>query len=324
MDVKEQSLRNDRLAARFGHPAIYKPLITPMVHAKAQNLLASIYRGRLSDGRDGSVGDSLSVSGYSDSYVLDNMSSVNAGKLSPSMPGFEVVPESRLDFEFYKNRDEFAADHGAGELFGTPSDLVRPGTPGTIGSGPGSEPSSRPGTPVGGMGFGGNRRAFSPYSGYMSPPPQSTGYPGQPVYPRSPMYSHGNDSGANLVTNAADAPVSTPSFPPTPNTYGSRDMSLDGTNTTTSRGSGGRGIAHAHAHAHTRAPGMLGGGPQGYGGLPQTDDLDVVQSPPLASLSQDPTQYDYFRGGRRREGAEGGGATPGAATRGGGSGWGGN
>ncbi|KAJ4300548.1 hypothetical protein N0V88_003226 [Collariella sp. IMI 366227] len=145
-DVKEQSQRNDRLAARFGHPALYKPLITPMVHAKAQNLLASVYRGRLSDGREASnLEDSVTVSGYSDSYALDNMSTSKAGKLSPSVPGFEVVPESRLDFEFYKNRDEFAADHGAGELFGRPSDIVRPGTLGTLNSnGLGSEPNSRP------------------------------------------------------------------------------------------------------------------------------------------------------------------------------------
>lgn len=318
MNVKEQSLRNDRLAARFGHPALYKPLITPMVHAKAQNLLASIYRGRLTDGRDAGTGDSMSVSGYSDTYVLDNMASGKAGKISPTVPGFEVVPESRLDFEFYKNRDEFAADHGAGELFGRPSDMVRPGTPGTLGSGP-SEPSSRPGTPAGGMGFGGNRRAFAPYpepgggsaypTGYMASA-DSTAYPGQPVYsspvdkvpPRSrtPMYSHGNDSGANLVASAAGMPVSGPS-------YASMNVSLDDGPTFQS---GGLGITN------TRAPGMLGGGPYGYGGLPQTDD-DVIQTPPAANVAaQDPAQYDYFRGGRT--------ATPGAATRSGSNIWGGN
>jgi hypothetical protein len=328
MDVKEQSQRNDRLAARFGHPALYKPLITPMVHAKAQNLLASIYSGRLSDGRDAGLDDSLTVSGYSDTYILDNMASGKAGKASPAMPGFEVVPESRLDFEFYKNRDEFAADHGGGELFGRPSDMVRPGTPGTMGSS-----DSRPGTPVGGMGFGGrggNPRAYPEPSAYpqsyMSPAPQP--YPGQPTYSspsglglaevptrsRSPLYTHGNDSGANLVASAAGMPVSTPAYPPTPSTYGSRDRDA-GFETSATMGAGSTSSRH-----HTPAPGsrgMLGGGPYGYGGLPQTDDLDLVQSPPLAT-AQDPAQYDYFRGGSGTSRA--GAATPGAATRGPGGG----
>jgi hypothetical protein len=329
VNMKEQSLRNDRLAARFGHPALYKPLITPMVHAKAQHVLASIYQGRLSDGRDAGTGDSMSVSGYSDTYVLDNMVSGKAGKLSAAVPGFEVVPESRLDFEFYKNRDEFAADHGAGELFGRPSDMVRPGTPGTLGSDPFSEPSSRPGTPMGGMGFSANRRSFAPYSepsvgpayptGYMASTDHAGAYPGQHVYSstmdsvpptsRGQLYSHGNDSGTNLVAGAAGMPVSAPSLPG-PSPYGLRDPNYDPGST---RGPGGLGITN------TRAPGMLGGGPYGYGGLPQTDD-DMIQVPLAVSRAQSPAQapaqYDYFRGGRS--------ATPGAATRSGSNIWGGN
>ncbi|EGS21227.1 uncharacterized protein CTHT_0030740 [Thermochaetoides thermophila DSM 1495] len=307
-NFKEQGLCTDKLlAARFGHPAIFKPLITPMVHAKAQNLLASIYRGRPGDGYDG---DTMSVSGYSDSYALDNMSSGQAGKTSPSIPGFEVVPESRLDFEFYKNRDEFAADHGAGELFGRPSDIIRPDTPGM----PGSEPNSRPGTPAGGMGFAG-RRAFSPYtddvgSSYRTPQQYSpydepshyssaarhhptnsysrAGASGNTLYG---LGSGSNDSGANLVINAAGMPISNPGYRShTPSSYSS-----------------------------TRAPGMLGGGPRGYGGLPQTDHDEHMA----------PQSYDYFRGSNNRrrpgEASETGRATPpGAAPRSGGHIWGGN
>lgn len=305
LNVKEQSLRNDRLAARFGHPALYKPLITPMVHAKAQNLLASVYQGRLSDGREaGGLGDSLSVSGYSDTYAMDSMSSGQAGKPSPAIPGFEVVPESRLDFEFYKNRDEFAEDHGAGDIFG--SDTHRPGTPSTVVAGP----DSRPGTPVGGMGFGTGRRVLSPYSeagagpafshqNYLSPSHHG-GYSGQslgvsdvPSRSRSPLYSLGNDSGTNLVQNAALMPVS--SHPVVP---GPRDRSFDGPSGYSSGPS---------------APGMLGGGPHGYGGIPQADN--EFQSPPA---QQDPSQYDYFRGGRR------GNNPPGPGGRGGSNVWGGN
>lgn len=318
LNVKEESLRNDRLAARFGHPALYKPLITPMVHAKAQNILASVYQGRLTDGRDAGSGDATSVSGYSDAYILDSMAAGKPGKLS-SLPGFEVVPESRLDFEFYKNRDEFAADHGAGELFGRPADLIRPGTPGTAFSG---ESSSRPGTPVGGMGFAGNqRRVFSPvppvdsvagmnYShGYASAPENSAGYPGQPTYSsppllaadapqraRSPMYNLGNDSGTNLVPNAAGMPLSPPmgsSGLVTPGSPGStittRERSLD---RGPSGALGGLGLGNP------RAPGMLGGGPYGYGGLPQTEE--DLQTPPTINQVEQAMQYDYFRGSHGR------------------------
>jgi len=79
-----------------------------------------------------------------------------------------------------------------------------------------------------------------------------------------------------------------------------------------SRTISGLGLGSPHG------PGMLGGGPYGYGGLPQTD-TDLV-SPPLPAQAQDPAQYDYFRSNRRRET----GGAPGAATRNVSNGWGGN
>lgn len=316
----KENLRSDRLASRFGHPALYKPLITPMVHAKAQNILASVYQGRLTDGRDAGSGDTMSVSGYSDTYALDPMHAGKPGKSAAGLPGFEVVPESKLDFEYYKNRDEFAADHGAGEIFGRPSDMVRPGTPGTMFSG-GSD--SRPGTPVGGMGFAGssgghhnNRRNFSQaesdmvYTSYASPPNQYPGqtppygyngaragspsneYPPQRTQSPGPIYglAGGNDSASNLVRNAApmaSPPILTPGSGGSGS--GSRQASLD-------RGMGmGMGIERPGSRGVGRsvpgAFGGLGGGPQGYGNLPQSEpDFD-----------QDPMAYNYFRGGRRRD-----------------------
>ncbi|KAK4100913.1 DUF221-domain-containing protein [Parathielavia hyrcaniae] len=331
VDMKEQSLRNDRLAARFGHPALYRPLITPMVHAKAQNLLASVYSGRLSDGRDAGFDDSQTVSGYSDTYyALDNMAAGKAGKPSPSMPGFEVVPESRLDFEFYKNRDEFAAEHGGGDLFG------RPGTPGTIGS---AEATSRPGTPLGGMGYGGrggNPRAYPDTSAFSAYPSQPQPYPGHlalsdlAARTRSPMplYTHSNDSGTNLVASAAPMPVATSTYPSTPSTFGSRDRDAGFEPSATLGGSASSRHHNAAAAlpGSSRAPGMLGGGPYGYGGLPQTDDSDVVAQAPLLGQMQEPARYDYFRGGSGSRGAGSGTGTPGTATRGAGGShiWGGN
>ncbi|KAK6843617.1 hypothetical protein PG987_004477 [Apiospora arundinis] len=260
--VGKDPLRSDRLASRFGHPALYKPLITPMVHAKAQNILASIYKGRLSDGREADSGDTMSTSGYSDAYVLGDMS--KSGKAKSALPGFEIVHESRMDFEYYKNRPEFASEHGGGDIYGRPADHYRPGTPGSMWNG--SEPTSRPGSP--GLP---SIRAASPGPSAMgraySPGPSAMGGSNPYAHPpdigrsRSPLYSHGNDSGANLVGNAAAMPLS-PMM-------------------------GGPGGA-----------GMLGGGPQGYGGLPQTEE-------DMSSPAQDPMAYDYFRNTRTRRNPSG-------------------
>ncbi|KAI5457576.1 hypothetical protein BGZ63DRAFT_474712 [Mariannaea sp. PMI_226] len=127
-------MQSDRLSTRFGHPALYKPLITPMVHAKAQNLLPTIYKGRLSDGRNVQSGDIMTVSGYSDMFALNNMQGGQPGEVAnQSVPGFEIVSENQMDFEFYKNRAEFAEDHGGGEIYGRPGEIVRAETPGSLG-----------------------------------------------------------------------------------------------------------------------------------------------------------------------------------------------
>ncbi|KZL66720.1 DUF221 domain protein [Colletotrichum tofieldiae] len=274
---KEARLRSERLASRFGHPALYKPLITPMVHQKAQPYLHVVYKGRLSDGREVNNGDMMSVSGYSDTYALDPMSSGKPGK-SANVPGFEFVSESNLDFEFYKNRAEFADEHGQGDLFGRDPDIMRPGTPGSM-----SDYGSRPGTPTGAPlqgGMTGQQRrdasaqsgfsAFrpTPPSGYMSPTGSGQQSPTRLGSPqagfaqqatmgdrsRSPLYNiNSNGSDTALVRNAAGMPMSAPTPGPT--------------------------------------VGALGGGPRGYSGLPQAD----ADTP-----DQDPTQYDYFRGSRRR------------------------
>ncbi|KAK5633154.1 hypothetical protein RRF57_008868 [Xylaria bambusicola] len=270
--LKDPLRSSTNLAARFGHPALYRNLITPMVHAKAQNILASIYKGRLSDGRTADSGDTMSTSGYSDAYAMKPMNSSRPGK-SAGVPGFEIVPESRLDFEYYKNRSEFAAEHGAGDLFGRSNDIMRPDTPGSLWNG--SEPNSRsasPAPPVPRIPSPGPSRILSPASdGGMTYPSGYTHPMGSPYTPpvdvgqaRSPLYSQGNDSNSNLMSNAAPMPVaSTPGF---------RERSVE----RLGRTPGGVG--------------MLGGGPQGYGGLPQEE---------ITSPEHDPMQYNYFREARR-------------------------
>ncbi|MCJ1307496.1 hypothetical protein MMC25_001142 [Agyrium rufum] len=157
--------RPDRVGVKFGHPALYKPLITPMVHAKAQHVLPQIYRGRMDI-------DGANTGDYSD-IAMDPMSQSQPGKLARFAPMadpraaappdslFEVVPEGQLDFAYFKNRAEFGDEHGGeGELYGRPLDLVteRSHTPASY---VGSPPYNRTGS-----GFESRSRSASPAPSY--------------------------------------------------------------------------------------------------------------------------------------------------------------
>ncbi|PHH49890.1 hypothetical protein CFIMG_006492RA [Ceratocystis fimbriata CBS 114723] len=273
---KDSRLRSEKLASRFGHPSLYKPLITPMVHAKAQDMLHIVYSGRLSNGRDsvgvGGGGDFMSVSGYSDTFAMDAMKQGHPGKTS-GVSGFELVSESQLDFQYYKNRPEFADGHGGGGvLYGNPSDIMRPDTPSSAFS-----DNSRPGTPTqiyGGM-TGGTRPTLpavngpSSYAPYRSHTPVSNfpapdnAFLGQPS-----LYAQNNDSSAGLMSSAADMAVVAPAR--SVQGYDPRDHN--------------REPSLPIVHVPGPSTGALGGGPQGYSGVPQAE-------------APEPTQYDYFRGG---------------------------
>ncbi|KAI9374680.1 hypothetical protein BJX61DRAFT_540587 [Aspergillus egyptiacus] len=113
---KSSKSTSDRLSTRFGHPALYRPLITPMVHAKAADALKQIYRGRL--------GTSMAEGEFSD-IVMDPMMSSHPGKTmnEASSAPFEVVPEHHLDFSYYKDRADFREEFGGG-IYGRPEDLM--------------------------------------------------------------------------------------------------------------------------------------------------------------------------------------------------------
>jgi hypothetical protein len=250
--------KRDRLASRFGHPALYRPLITPMVHAKAQNILASIYGGRLSDSNVPGSGESGSVSGYSDMFALNPMDAGRPGKKAPAVPGFELVPENRLDFAYFKGRAEFGEEHGGGGgIYGKAEDIVRSDTPA---SSVGFGMDSRPGTPTG----------LSPRRNFTGQTPISYDAQGDiSMEGRNLVYGHRNDSETNLVHEAADMPIATPPHAGHPGSH-LRDTSQE-----------------------RRAPGFLGGGPQGYGGLPQHEE------------DSDPMSYDYYRTRRHDAGWQG-------------------
>ncbi|GFN14546.1 hypothetical protein AtubIFM55763_008282 [Aspergillus tubingensis] len=115
---KPNKKASERLNSKFGHPALYKPLITPMVHAKAAEALKRIYSGRL--------GTFEGEGEYSD-IAMDAMSSSHPGKSmmddANAAAPFEVVPENHLDFSYYKNRPDFRDEFGGG-IYGRPDDLM--------------------------------------------------------------------------------------------------------------------------------------------------------------------------------------------------------
>ncbi|KAI5360783.1 Putative calcium-dependent channel, 7TM region phosphate [Septoria linicola] len=129
--VDGKKRKGDRVGVRFGHPVLYKPLITPMVSSTSRHLLKQIYKGRTS------VDESATAGGYSDVY-MDSMNSQKPGKKiqDRNSLGWEMVDENNMDFEHYKNRPEFRDEAGGdGELYGRAGDMIRPGTPSSIATG---------------------------------------------------------------------------------------------------------------------------------------------------------------------------------------------
>ncbi|KAJ5390566.1 uncharacterized protein N7496_001634 [Penicillium cataractarum] len=128
----------DRLNSKFGHPALYKPLMTPMVHAKAAEALKEIYQGRLDHGDMNNE--------YSD-IAMNPMLPSQPGKAEPAP--FEVVPEAHLDFSYFKDRADFRDEFGGG-IYGRPEDLMteRSQTPRSMLGGEWSPSSSRASSPA--------------------------------------------------------------------------------------------------------------------------------------------------------------------------------
>ena len=208
-DVSKMSHRNDRVASRFGHPALYRKLMTPMVHQKAQHVLSQVYRGRLD-------ADGAPASGYS-TIALESMSQSQPGKtarFAPTGPKdfFEVVPESQLDFAHFKDRDEFADEHGGnGTMYGRPLDLIseRSTTPKSfLGSGANSKSSSRVSSPgPAATGFRRHERSDSNFT-EQHPPYRdqgdlgTSGFSGGVTGRADELYHMGNESQRTLLTSA--------------------------------------------------------------------------------------------------------------------------
>ena len=201
----KHSRRSDRVGVRFGHPALYKPLMTPMVHAKAQHLLSEIYHGRL----DGDS-DAASLAGYSDTYSLRNMSKAKPGKKASRNGPFEFVNESELDFDKYKERSEFREEHGGdGELYGRPEDTVRPRTARTYTSQSESPDRARGYSPYNDRARSSSRDSERTLGGGLEGTTYPKGYHQTPVLRESsPIGRRG--SSENILSLAAPMGVQTP------------------------------------------------------------------------------------------------------------------
>ncbi|KAI0470608.1 putative DUF221 domain protein [Xylariaceae sp. FL0804] len=131
--------RRERVGVRFGHPSLYKKLMVPMVHARAQHLLAEVCRAQLDAGLEEDAG-------YSDTYRMQRMSLHTPGQPADAAPSaFEIVHESDMDFQNFRDRADFRDQFGGGgELYGQSGDSgsSRPGTPNTM------RTTSRPDSPA--------------------------------------------------------------------------------------------------------------------------------------------------------------------------------
>ena len=202
-DAGHKARKNDRVSTKFGHPALYSKLMTPMVHAKAQHVIGQVYRGRLNPETSNSA-----PMGYSD-IAMDPMSRDVPGKTARFAPEqqkeknmFEVVPESHLDFGYFKDRTDFSEEHGGdGELYGRPQDLVseRSSTPRSfLGRDGGSPSSSRASSP--GPDAGSGRQ--SPQQQLRQMSPAYGDHSRQSSAGRGNLYHNSNESERNLLSAA--------------------------------------------------------------------------------------------------------------------------
>lgn len=242
VESSQKSRGKDRVASRFGHPALYKSLMTPMVHAKARDVLPQVYRGRLDKDTDNGSDGAISQT-YPD-IAMDSMSRSQPGKIARFAPTdqkefFEVVPESRLDFAFYKDRSEFGDEHGGhGAIYGRPVDLTseRSGTPRSFFGGGSSVDSSRASSPAPvTLGPRASPRKTSPSRDESDFGDQ--GYRGTPARGRR-MYQARSESEHMLLSGAQPVGLS-----PAPVTHGTaRDRDPYGS----AGGSGDEGIFSEH------------------------------------------------------------------------------
>lgn len=129
-----------QLAAKFGHPALYKPLLTIMVSKRAEHLLPQVLNKHVKKNKD--IGDFDIDTAYnrplrhqySDLAIpMHNLGRTDTGSNSSTAalvhPAVEVVSDADIDAERFRYRPEFRDEFGGGgQLYGRPEDAIG-GTP---------------------------------------------------------------------------------------------------------------------------------------------------------------------------------------------------
>ncbi|KAF3917769.1 hypothetical protein ABW20_dc0102639 [Dactylellina cionopaga] len=147
-EAERKGHRNDRLSDRYGHPALTRKLMTPLVHDKVKHLLARVYSIRNEEESSSSGGTPpAAASPFRENVVgMVGMQNDKVGLQSQptGLEHYGFVEEHQLDYNNLQGqqRQEF------GYIFETGT---RPQTPGALSIGPDSRPQT-PGVPTGGPG----------------------------------------------------------------------------------------------------------------------------------------------------------------------------
>ncbi|KAF3936207.1 hypothetical protein ABW19_dt0204083 [Dactylella cylindrospora] len=212
--------RDDKLSDRYGHPALTRKLLTPLVHEKAKHVLARVYQIRNEEG------DPYSSSYADDSMDLTSMQKDSVGQPQRQPTGLEhygFVQEHQLDFHNLQGNARSEFNYIFDSASGGNSRAVspapgRPITPGGL-----STAGSRPGSPGPGFYAQTNRAKYAALGSPGIPPP--LGSPGlSPLgSPGLPPQAGGAGSGAGMQISRSISPLargSTRSASPGPYAYG--------------------------------------------------------------------------------------------------------
>ncbi|KAK6333260.1 hypothetical protein TWF718_011080 [Orbilia javanica] len=179
-EAAQKKHREDRLSDRYGHPALTRKLLTPLVHEKAKHVLARVYSIRNNEEDPYSAVNGsfpFSQGGGGNSMNMQQMQSDKPGLQAPptGLEHYGFVQEHQLDYnnlggqqrqEFNYIFDSAAANAGGVQSRGA-SPSLRPITPGALSM----LDTSRPGTP---SGYATNRMQYTSLGSPALAPQQLT------------------------------------------------------------------------------------------------------------------------------------------------------
>ncbi|EPS41494.1 hypothetical protein H072_4603 [Dactylellina haptotyla CBS 200.50] len=222
-EISEEALkrhRNDHLSDRYGHPALTKKLMKPLVHDKVKHLLARVYTERRDEAEPLSAGVYVAGRENVEGVGMETMQDGVPGVPATGMEHYGFLKEHQLDYNSLSGHQK----REFGYLFDSrPMSMIY-------------ESSSRPGTPGGprtpGRDFGTPPPPGTPGPFYITPtrrePQSNLGSPS--LGPKRLNFSTGRSplaTGDAPVELPADSPVGRPGgyFDQRPQTAGTESES---------------------------------------------------------------------------------------------------